>query len=357
MIRLVQRSISKLVDFRSDTVTLPPPGMKEAMIAAPLGDDVYGEDPTVNAFQKRIADMLGMESALLVPSGTMGNFLGLLMHCQRGDEILIGDYSHVYCNEQANWATLGGVAAKPLPTNSDGTISIDTIRSAILPENIHHANQKLIVIENTHNQCGGRVLTPEYLHQVNDLAREQGLLFHIDGARYFNAYYALKAKRPELTVADMVGGADSVNICFSKGLSCPVGSVLIGTDKDIYLAKRWRKAVGGGMRQAGLLAAAADFALDASEEIMTKDHEHAQILRAGLADLGCTVHDVETNIVMFGHEKFTVNEFVAKLKGAGVLVKPILYGGGNVRAVLNSGVTSSDVELALERFKSVINLQ
>src|SRR5512133_239976 len=245
------------IDLRSDTVSQPTPEMREAMANAELGDDVYGEDPTVNRLEELAAHKMGKESGLLVTSGTMGNLIAVLAHCQRGDEAIMGTMAHTFVFEQGGVSALGGVFPHTVPNQPDGTLKLDDIEAAIRGEDVHFPISKLILLENTQNRCGGVVLTPEYTRQVAGLAKKHNLMLHLDGARVFNAAAALNVDVKELT-----GPADSVTFCLSKALCAPVGSILCGTKDFIYRSRRLRKQLGGGMRQAGVLAAAGIIAVE-----------------------------------------------------------------------------------------------
>lgn len=260
-----------MIDLRSDTVTKPTLEMREAMAKAEVGDDVYGEDPTINRLQEAAAEKMGKEAGLFVPSGTMGNLIAVLVHCQRGEEAIMGDQGHTFVYEAGGISALGGVFPHTLPNQLDGTLRIDEIRSAIRPDDIHQPPTKLIILENTQNRCGGVVLSEEYISRVGVLAHEKGLKLHIDGARIFNASVAMK-----MDAKDMVQAADSITFCLSKGLCAPVGSVLCGSDEFIARAKRLRKMLGGGMRQAGILAAAGLVALDSMVDRLEEDHRRAR---------------------------------------------------------------------------------
>ncbi len=275
------------IDLRSDTVTKPTPEMREAMAEAEVGDDVYRDDPTVNQLEKLAADMLGKEAALFVPSGTMGNLLALLVHCQRGDEVIVGHQSHIYLNEAGGMAALGGIQACPVQNQKNGTLSLDDITNSIRSEDVHHPITRLICLENTQNICGGVPLTPEYTRQVGELAHSRGLLLHIDGARIFNAAVALNR-----SVRDLVDPADSVMFCLSKGLASPIGSMLVGTNKFIMRARHLRKMLGGGMRQVGIVAAAGIISLERMVRRLAEDHRRAKNLADGLRSVeGLVVDD------------------------------------------------------------------
>ncbi len=268
------------IDLRSDTVTEPTPEMREAMANADVGDDVYGEDPTVNHLQEISAKMLGKEAALFVPSGTMGNLAAILAHCARGDEIIIGDRSHTYLFEAGGVSALGGIHTFVVTNRDDGTVPHDEIESAIRADNDHFPITRLICLENTHNRCGGSVLSVGYTKEVGRVAREHGLCMHIDGARIFNAAIAL-----DVSPAELVASADSVTFCLSKGLCAPVGSVICGDEAFIQKAHRVRKMLGGGMRQAGVLAAAGVVALESMVDRLREDHLRASRLAETLTGL------------------------------------------------------------------------
>ena len=279
-----------IVDLRSNTVTQPTPAMRAAMLAAPLGDDVFGDDPTVNALQERIASMLGKEAALFVPSGTQSNLVAIMSHCGRGDEYIVGQMAHTYRWEGGGAAVLASVQPQPLEHQADGSIALRDIEAAIKPDDAHFARSRLLALENT---LGGKVLSLAYTADATALARRRGLATHLDGARLFNAAVKLGVPASELTQH-----FDSVSVCFSKGLGAPVGSALVGSRDFIRAAHRWRKMVGGGMRQAGMLAAAALHALDHHVERLADDHRLAQRLADGLAAVpGVTVEPPQTNIV------------------------------------------------------------
>ena len=277
------------VDLRSDTVTRPTAAMRAAMAAAEVGDDVYGDDPTVNRLQSTLAERFGFPSALFFPTGTQSNLAALMSHCNRGDEYLVGQEAHTYCYEQGGAAVLGSIQPQPLENERDGSISLARIARAIKPVDIHFAPTRLLALENT---MGGRVLSPAYLRAATDLVHARGLRTHLDGARLYNAIVKLGVAEPAA-----VAGFDSVSICLSKGLGSPAGSVLLGSREFIDTARRWRKALGGGMRQAGVLAAAGLYALEHHVSRLAQDHENAEYLAAGLARLGLAVEPPQTNIV------------------------------------------------------------
>ena len=282
--------MDKVVDLRSDTVTRPTPGMREAMARAPLGDDVFGDDPTVNLLQERVAALLGFEAALFMPSGTQSNLAAIMAHCGRGDEYIVGQGAHTYRYEAGGAAVLGSVQPQPLPNQPDGSLSLADIEAAIKPDDEHFARSRLLALENT---IGGKVLPQAYVEQAVALAHARGLAAHLDGARLFNA-----AVKQGVPAAQLVKGFDSVSVCFSKGLGAPVGSVLVGSRALIQKAHRVRKMLGGGMRQVGGLAAAMLYALDHHVDRLAKDHALAERFAAGLAGIdGLQVVAPQTNIV------------------------------------------------------------
>jgi threonine aldolase len=266
-----------LIDLRSDTVTKPTPAMREAMAKAEVGDDVFGDDPTVNSLQEMAADLMGKEAGLFVPSGTMGNLAALLAHCQRGDEVIIGHKNHSFLFEAGGLSALGGIHSCQLQNQPDGSILPSDIESAIRPDDPHDPITRLVCLENTHNRCGGTVQTAEVTRRMADVAHQHGLKVHLDGARIFNAAAALGVSARELAVP-----ADSVTFCLSKGLCAPVGSVLCGDTEFIRKAHRARKMLGGGMRQAGILAAAGIVALEKMTSRLGEDHRRARRLAEGL---------------------------------------------------------------------------
>ena len=282
--------MTAVVDLRSDTVTRPTPAMREAMHRAELGDDVFGDDPSVNALQAQIATLLGKEAALFMPSGTQSNLAGIMSHCARGDEYLVGQGAHCYRYEGGGAAVLGSVQPQPLPNQADGTLALADIEAAIKPDDEHFARTRLLALENT---LGGKVLPQAYVEQATALAHARGLATHLDGARLFNA-----AVKQGVAAAELVRGFDSVSVCFSKGLGAPVGSALVGPRDFIGRARRMRKMLGGGLRQAGVLAAAALHALDHHVQRLAEDHALAQRLAEGISGIdGLQVVMPQTNIV------------------------------------------------------------
>ena len=340
------------VDLRSDTITRPTAAMRRAMAEAQVGDDVFGEDPTVNRLEELAAERLGKEAALFVASGTMGNLVSLLAHCGRGDEVILGNQSHTYFYEQGGLSALGGIHPRVLVNQPDGTLSLADIESAIRPDDVHFPRTRLITLENTHNRCCGTPLTADYLKAVSQTARRFGLKIHIDGARLFNAAAALQVPARELA-ADI----DSLTFCLSKGLAAPVGSVVCGTREFIGAARRARKVVGGGMRQAGVLAAAGIIALTEMVERLADDHANAQKLAAGLAelpDLSIDPQRVKTNIVYFEttSPRLTAQDLAQRLAAEGVRVLPT--GPRQLRAVTNYHVTGEAIDQTLTAFHNAL---
>lgn len=335
----------RTIDLRSDTVTLPTGAMREAMRRAEVGDDVFGEDPTVNRLQELAARKLEKEAALFVASGTMGNLVALMAHTSRGDEMILEETSHIYNYEVAGMAALGGLLARPLK-GTYGILDPEDVRSAIRSPNIHHPRSGLICLESTHNRGGGTFYPLETLRAIGDVAREAGLPVHLDGARIFNAAVA-----SGVPAAQFAAHADSVAFCLSKGLSAPVGSLLVGSAHFIERARRFRKMVGGGMRQAGILAAAGIVALETMVERLKDDHENARLLAEGLAQLPGIEIDlkrVQTNIVIFDvhSPKISAPRLVQELDGEGI--KLHLIAQDSIRAVTHRDIDREDILLALQ---------
>ena len=326
-----------MIDLRSDTVTQPTPAMRQAMLDAELGDDVYGEDPTVTRLEQRLAGDLGLEAGLFVPSGTMSNLLGLLAHCERGDEYLVGQQAHTYKYEGGGAAVLGSIQPQPIEMAADGSLDLDLVRSYIKADDFHFARTRLLALENTMH---GKVLPLAYLAAARAFTREHGLSLHLDGARLYNA--AVKLGVP---VREISQHFDSVSICLSKGLGAPVGSVLCGDAALIAKARRWRKVVGGGMRQAGMLAAAGLHALDHQVERLAEDHAHAVQLGTALAELGYQVEPVQTNMVYLamGNEATALQAFLA---ARGIRISP----APRLRLVTHLDVSAADIEAAVAAF-------
>lgn len=342
----------KIIDLRSDTVTRPTPAMREAMAAAEVGDDVLGDDPTVQRLEALAAARLGKEAALFVASGHMGNLVALLTHCGRGDEIIVGDLAHIFYYEQGSTAAVGGIHPRTVPNQPDGTLDLNQVEAAIRGDDLHFPRTRLICLENTHNRCGGAVLDVAYLNAMGDLARRYQLKLHVDGARLFNAAIALG-----VDVKALAADADSVSFCLSKGLAAPIGSLVCGTRAFIQQARRNRKLLGGGMRQVGVIAAAGIVALEQMVTRLAEDHAHAQRLAAGLdqipglrADAAAT----RTNIVMFEllRPDLTPAQLAAACDAVGVRVFPA--GGRRLRAVTHYEISGEDISEALQRVARVM---
>jgi len=341
-------SEQRTIDLRSDTVTQPTPAMREAMANAEVGDDVFGEDPTVQRLEAMAAERTGKEAAVFVASGTMGNLVSLLAHCQRGDEAIVGAESHVLQYEVAGAAHVGGILLRQVPNDAHGMLDLASVEATIRGQNIHFPRTAVVCLENTHNRCGGGAITIEETKAVADIARRHGVALHLDGARLFNAAVALG-----VPAAALAEEADSVTFCLSKGLAAPVGSLVCGRAEFIAKARKARKVLGGGMRQAGVIAAAGIVALEQMVERLAEDHEHAQLLAQGLAHVPGVRIDpqrVQTNIVIFEVAGDSLT-FMRRVRDAGVLTTPI--GGGRVRMVTHYGITRADIEDTLERVRRI----
>jgi len=335
----------KIIDLRSDTVTLPTPAMRAAIYSADLGDDVYGEDPSTNRLQDMAAEQMGKEAALLVPSGTMGNLTCVLTHCRRGEEVIVGDKSHIFLNEAGGVSALGGIQVHTVPNQPDGTIRLEDIEAAIRGDNIHFPRTRLICLENTHNRCNGAPLSPEYLDSVASLAKRHGLNLHLDGARIFNAAAALGVDVRELT-----RGVDSLIFCFSKGLSAPIGSIVCGSREFIAEALRTRKMLGGGMRQTGIIAAACTVALEEMVERLSEDHMYARRLAEGIAQipgLSIDLDQVKTNIIFFDlrSDRLAADDLITRLSKKGIKVSRT--GPSRFRMVTHYGIEPQDIDAVL----------
>ncbi|OZY39322.1 low-specificity L-threonine aldolase [Pseudomonas fragi] len=326
-----------VIDLRSDTVTQPSIGMREAMANAPMGDDVYGEDPSVNKLETELALRLGFARALFVPTGTMSNLLALMAHCGRGDEYIVGQQAHTYKYEGGGAAVLGSIQPQPLEVQADGSLDLGQVAAAIKPDDFHFARTRLLALENT---MQGKVLAPEYLAAASRLTREHGLALHLDGARLYNA-----AVKLGVDAGDITRHFDSVSVCLSKGLGAPVGSVLCGTADLISRARRLRKMVGGGMRQAGQLAAAGLYALDHQVERLADDHANAQLLAEGLRAAGYDVEPVQTNMVYV-----QVDERAEALKAYAAEQGIRLSAAPRLRMVTHMDVSRSQVEQVIAVF-------
>ena len=338
-----------LIDLRSDTITKPTDEMRRAMAAAEVGDDIFGDDPTVIALEERTAEILGKEAAVYMPSGTMTNQVAVRAHTEPGDEILVDAHAHIYSSEAGAPAALAGVMCRLLP-GVKGIFSSEDVLAALRAPNVHYPPTRLVCLENTHNRGGGSIWPMERIADVARTAREHGLKLHLDGARLWNASVATGI--PE---RDYASHFDSVSVCFSKGLGAPVGSALAGSRAFIERARRFRKQFGGGMRQAGIIAAGALHALEHHRSRLAEDHRNARILAEGIANLpgiGLDVTDVETNILIFRVSSISAAEFAARLHSAGVHL--LARNADTVRAVTSMGVTKTDIGKAIEIFRDVL---
>jgi threonine aldolase len=341
------------VDLRSDTVTQPTPEMRKLMAEAVVGDDVFGEDPTINRLQKMGAERMGKEAGLFISSGTMGNLIATLCHCQRGEEAIMGNLAHTFILEGGGVAALGGVMPHTVPNQPDGTLRLEDIKGAIRPDDVHQPPTKLIIIENTQNRCGGAVLTAEYTRQVAKIAHDHNFLIHLDGARVFNAAAALGIEVTQLTAP-----VDSVTFCLSKGLCAPVGSVLCGSEEFIHKARRLRKMLGGAMRQAGILAAAGIYALEHMVDRLPEDHMRARALAEGLSKIpGITLKDAvpPSNMVFVNLDdsvKTTPAQIVERLKSENIRVG--VTGPRQFRLVTHYWIDDQGVEASIKAFKKAL---
>ncbi len=340
------------IDLRSDTVTQPTSGMRQAMAEAEVGDDVFGEDPTVNKLQEKIAELLGKETALFVPSGTMGNEICIKCHTRRGDEVICEYGCHIYNFESGGVSFLAGVQIRPIVGNR-GVITAEQVEKVINPTEYHFPQSKVISIENTHNSSGGTVFPLEELARLYDLAQNRGLKLHLDGARIWNASIATG-----IAVKKYAQFCDTISVCFSKGLGAPIGSIIAGSGKFIKEAHRFRKIYGGGMRQVGILAAAALYALENNFNRLKEDHENAHVLAEKLSAIpGLTLdlESVHTNIVILDIKKTSrsVAEIITEVKNRGVLVVP--FGSTRIRAVTNLNVSQNDIYSAVQVFEDIFS--
>jgi threonine aldolase len=341
-----------IIDLRSDTITKPSAAMRVAMAEAEVGDDVFGDDPTVNRLEALSAALMGKEAGLFVASGTMGNLVSLLAQCGRGDEVILGDQAHTFVNEQGGMAALGGILPHTIRNCPDGTLDLAEVEGAIRGDNIHYPRTRLVTVENTQNLCGGNPLTPAYMQQLGALARRRGLRLHVDGARIFNAAVALG-----VDVKELVADADTLTFCLSKGLGAPVGSVVCGDRAFIAEARRARKVLGGGMRQAGILAAAGIYALENNVGRLAEDHCNAAALEAGLSALpGIRPEPVQvrTDILYITIERpgLSGGQLAANLGERGVLITS--SGPKRVRAVTNYHATAEDMPLVVRAFREAL---
>ena len=342
----------KVIDLRSDTVTQPTEEMRKAMAAAEVGDDVMGEDPSINRLEEMAAEMLGKEAALFTASGTMSNLIAALAHCSRGDEVIMGSEAHMFWNEVGGAATLAGVQVRLVRNDNQGRMDLQEVIDAIRPKgNVHFPPTSLVCLENTHNRCNGGVLTPDDTKSVADVAHANGVAVHLDGARIFNAAVSL-----EMPARELVKDVDDVCFCLSKALSAPVGSLLCGSQEFIEQAHKWRKMVGGGMRQAGVLASAGIVALETMIDRLAEDHAHARRLAEGLAQIpgiGVDPNQYHSNIVFVEVEPGLgpVQEFIGRMSQEGVKVS---YPGANrFRMVTHRHISAEDVDTAIDRVAGV----
>ena len=329
------------IDLRSDTVTQPSAAMRAAMAAAPVGDDVYGDDPTVNRLQDYAAELFGFEAGLFAPSGTQTNLIALMTHCGRGDEYLVGQEAHTYKYEGGGAAVLGSIQPQPIVNQPDGSIDVNDIAAYIKPDDLHFARTRVLALENT---IGGRVLPRDYVKAATDLAHAKGLVTHLDGARVCNA-----AVKQGITLRDAAAGFDTVSVCLSKGLGAPVGSVLLGPKAFIEQGKRWRKMLGGGMRQAGVIAAAAHYALEHNVARLADDHQNAADLSAGLARIDALkVTAPQTNIFYVEIPEAACAPLGEALERQGIRASI----GPHTRLVTHLDVSSDDVRTTIAAFES-----
>jgi len=341
----------KKIDLRSDTVTLPTDEMREAMNNAEVGDDVYQEDPTINRLEELAAKKLGKEAALFVPSGTMGNLIAVLTHCQRGDEVILEMDSHIYYYEVGGMSAVAGVIPR-LIAGDKGILDPQDIKRALREENLHYPKTTLICVENTHNRAGGTIIPPEIIEEICQLGHERNIQVHLDGARIFNAAVALNIEPALLTK-----NVDSVMFCLSKGLSAPVGSILAGSKEFIQRARKNRKMLGGGMRQAGILAAAGIIALEKMVDRLKEDHKNARILGEGLADIGGIKVDLETiqtNMACFDLQESSMDtfQFLPKLAEYNILGSP--RPPTKVRLVTHYGIIEDDIYATIRAIKEIV---
>ena len=342
-----------MIDLRSDTVTMPSKKMKDFIFNAPLGDDVYGEDPSINSLEEKIADLFGKESSLFVPSGTMANLISVLTHCERGDEVLLGDKSHIFFYESGGISAFGGIHSHQIKNELDGTININAIKNRIRDsENIHFPTTKLMCLENTHNLCYGAPINSSYIKSVKTMLNNFNIKLHIDGARIFNASVALKMPVNELCV-----DSDSITCCLSKGLSAPAGSLVIGSKTFINKARKIRKALGGGMRQAGIIASAGIFAIENMIERLEEDHFNAKKLAdnmSNISEININNENVFTNIVFFNLNKCQISDADFMLELLNNKIKIDYKGNHKFRMVLHSGINKNQILKVIETFKNIL---
>ena len=340
--------MTRVIDLRSDTVSRPSEGMRQAMAAAEVGDDVFGDDPTVIELERRAAELLGKGAALFLPSGTMANLVAVMSHTRPGDEILLGDQSHIFQYELGGAARLAGTMTRTLTNFDDGSLDPDQVLAAARTENLHSPGSTLLCLENTHNRCGGAAVSKKATDSLAEAAHSRGLSVHLDGARIFNAAAALG-----ISAAALAENCDSVSFCLSKGLGCPVGSVLCGSPEFISIARRNRKMLGGGMRQAGILAAAGIYAIDRNLQRLAADHENARLLADGLRELGpFRPNTPQTNIVVADVVAGRLNDWLAAFEREGILA--VAFGPQRMRLVTHLDVARADIDEALSRIQRMI---
>ncbi len=333
----------KIIDLRSDTVTRPSEPMRQAMATAEVGDDVYRDDPTVITLEETCAERLGFESTIFTSSGTQANLIALMSHCGRGDEYIVGQLAHTYKYEAGGAAVLGSIQPQPIEFEADSTLDLQKVAAKIKPDDIHFARTRLLCLENTQN---GRILPADYLQEAASFARDKNLVLHLDGARLFNA-----AVGQNVAAGDITKHFDSTAVCLSKGLGCPVGSLLCGTQSFIEEARKWRKMVGGGMRQAGILAAAGLYALEHNIDRLATDHENASHLAEGLGKIDAIEIEggkAHTNMLFFEMDEATASELALFLQKSNILMSP----GKTIRLVTHIDITEDDVELIIEKINS-----
>lgn len=341
----------KIIDLRSDTVTKPSKAMLDAMMSAELGDDVFGEDPTVKRLEDMLAERAGMDAAVFAPSGTQSNLIGIMAHCERGDEYIVGQTAHTYMWEGGGAAVLGSIQPQPLDFAKDGSLPLDKVEMAIKPIDNHHARTKLLCLENT---AGGKVLPLDYLRKMKQFCQENKLSSHLDGARVFNAAVKLGVNLKAIS-----SNFDSISICLSKGLGTPIGSVLCGSEELITKARRWRKVLGGGMRQAGILAAAGIYALEHNVERLSEDHDNALYLAKSLVELDeieVDLDSLQTNI-LFINVKPDYPELQACLREKGIILPKLRNKHGLVRFVTHLDLSKEDIYLVIKEIKGFYSRQ
>lgn len=334
--------LNKIINLRSDTVSHMSKKMMSALMNAQVGDDVYNDDPTLNNLQDHIANLFGKEKAILTLSGTMSNLISILVHCERGDSAILTKSSHINVYEQGNISSIAGVFPIVIPERSNGTVDLEEVKKCILPENQHFARTKLLCLENTQNLLSGQPLPLSFNRELELFKIKVPIKTHLDGSRLLNAYYFHKTTHPDLKVKDITDGFDSVSMCLSKALRCPLGSVLAGSEEFIKKAHRWRKALGGGFRQAGYIAAAALQSLQDAEKTIKKDHYHAKTLAKKLENQGVKVEKSDTNFVVFEpHTKEPGPEYIKRLEKSGILANTRI--DGKVRFVLHGNIEYKDI--------------